>query len=418
MKQIAMKAGRPLLMAAAYAAPFLIAFGPAIGALCLQRDPEIKQEFEPVLNDSRPWRIGYYQGGSFSDYPRHLRAFAEGLASFGWLELGDAREWEKLETARAIWRHLAHEAQSEWVEFREEDFWSAEWEPDQRELLRKELLNRLNADDGFDLMLAMGTWAGLDLANNRHETPVIALAASDPVRAGIIESAESSGYEHVHALVDPDKYTRQIRLFHRLVGFKRLGLVYEDTPEGRTWSNVDVIREAAERRGFELIERHVTDTGIEPDAAARELRSAYEQLAPKIDALWLSTLMGEDARYMPWVLEPLLQEDVATWSQLGVEQVRRGVLMGVAEKDLHETGLRYAHAAASIFHGVQPGNLPQVFEEEKELTLNLETARRIGYRPPPALAEAADPVFHSIEGLNGAAELAAGGEPIMRNTVR
>ena len=38
--------------------------------------------------------------------------------------------------------------------------------------------------------------------------------------------------ENMHARVQPERYQRQLRLFHEIVGFRKLGLVYEDSPSG------------------------------------------------------------------------------------------------------------------------------------------------------------------------------------------
>ena len=39
----------------------------------------------PTLNDGRKWRIGYYEGGPFSDYTDTMRTLIQGLVALGWI---------------------------------------------------------------------------------------------------------------------------------------------------------------------------------------------------------------------------------------------------------------------------------------------------------------------------------------------
>ena len=88
-------------------------------------------------------------------------------------------------------------------------------------------------------MLAFGTWAGLDLANNLHKTDTMVISASNAILSGIIKSVGDSGYDHVHAWIDPDKTKRQLRLLHKIIGFKRLGLAYENNKIGKSYAELD-----------------------------------------------------------------------------------------------------------------------------------------------------------------------------------
>ena len=98
--------------------------------------------------------------------------------------------------------------------------------------MQQTVLDRLREQQDIDLMIAAGTWAGQDLANNRHNTSTLIISASNPISAGIVKSVDDSGFDHVHARVDPDRYLRQLRVFHDLVGFRRLGIALEDSDAG------------------------------------------------------------------------------------------------------------------------------------------------------------------------------------------
>jgi hypothetical protein len=78
------------------------------------------------------------------------------------------------------------------------------------------IIKRLKENKDIDLMIAMDTRAGQALANNDHAVPTIVCSSSDPVASKIILSAEDSGYDHIHAMVDPKRYIRnRFKVFNR-----------------------------------------------------------------------------------------------------------------------------------------------------------------------------------------------------------
>jgi ABC-type uncharacterized transport system substrate-binding protein len=320
---------------------------------------------------------------------------ADGLAELGWAEAPRGRAWEEAQTARELWTLLAAQSGGS-LAFEADAFWSADWDSARRKEAADACMQRLRAGE-LDLVIALGTWAGQDLANDDHAVPVVVVSASDPVASGIVPSASDPGRDHVYAPCETAKYARQVRTFHRIVGFERLGVVYENSPDGRVWANLADLRAVARQRGFTLVEAHVRDTDVSPEEARDDVARAYTSLAPRVDALWLSTLLGEDPRFLPGLLEPMFEHGVPTWGQLGPRQVRRGVLFSIAERDFRAIGHTYARAAAAMLNGASARDLPLTVEDPKSLVLNLAVARRIGYDVPPGLVRVAAHAYDSIE---------------------
>ncbi|GAB6144429.1 hypothetical protein JCM12294_18670 [Desulfocicer niacini] len=96
-------------------------------------------------------------------------------------------------------------------------------------------------------------------------------------------------------------------------------------------------------------------------------------------------------------LAPLLKYKVRTWSNWGLIHVRHGVLLSVGRKNFKFFGIFYARHLSKIFNGVKPRGLNQVLKEDISLSVNLETARIIGYTPPKNLMKITEVVFHKIE---------------------
>lgn len=359
------------------------------------------REFYPIsprLNGGQKWRIGYCEGGPYLDYQKNLAETVRALMNFGWIEKRELPVLEDPSDTRRLWTWLAKDSRSRYLRFAPDAFWSSAWDDTAlRPHNKSEMLKRLKTGNDLDLMIAMGTWAGQDLANNYHQVPVVVAAAANPIQAGIIRSVEDSGYDHVLAKCDPGRYLRQLRLFHDFIGFKRLGVVYDESPSGRVYANLEDVHRVAVERGFDVIKCQAQDQGNEEADAARELFDCWQHLAPRIDALWITVHRGENPKFMPESLAPMLAHRVATWTRRGSDQVRRGVLMSISRKDFSGLGNYYASVMAKIFNGARPRDLDPVYKEPLKIAINLETAERIGYTPPRAILSIADEIYREIE---------------------
>ncbi|NBB96306.1 MAG: ABC transporter substrate-binding protein [Planctomycetes bacterium] len=383
----------------------LLACGAALLGVCLlfliHSFGMDQPKLTPTTNAGQRWRIGYLEGGPYVDYPRHLRAMVDGLVELGWLEPVELPESE--ERTRGIWQHLAQHARSEYLDFVDDAHWSAEWDDDRRAEIRSEVLRRLNEQGDIDFMIAMGTSAGQDLRDG-HDTPTMVVSASDPIQAGIVDRAEDSGIDHLHAKCDPDRYMRQAHAFHNIVQFRRLGVITEDTPTGRVYANIPDLEAAGRECGFELVIAFAKDSDVTAEEANRLAKDAIAQLAPKVDAFWLTDHLGTQPRFLPDVIEPLLAHNLPIWSTQGPRQVRRGALFGMTERNVREVGFFHARVMARILNGESPRSIRQVFEDPKTLVVNREVAQRIGFDLPPGLLLVADEVYDTIE-ANGALPL-------------
>lgn len=346
--------------------------------------------------DGSKWRIGYLEGGPYSQYPATLIATVKGLADLGWLAPMDFPRDFDPENASELWLYLAENVKSEYIEFVPDAFWSANWdESPPREALREEVLQRLHGGD-IDLMIAMGTWAGQDLATSDVTTPTVVLSSSDPLGSAIVKNADDSGWDHLHARLDPTRYLRQVRLFHDIINFQKLGIVYEDTVTGRTYAALDDVKEVAAERGFEVVPC-TTSLDVHSGEAFRNLLTCHEDLAPAVDAVYLTENNGMQLARFPELLAPFFEHDVPTFSMAGSDEVRHGVLLSIAQAGFKYVGDFHARTIAKILNGASPRKLTQVFEAPPKIAINLKTAERIGFDPPVDILLAADEIYENIE---------------------
>jgi len=346
----------------------------------------------PKLNHGHKWRIAYYEGGEYIEYKKTLIATIKGLIKLGWIEPAKIPDLPG-EGTRPLWIWFSNNLKSKYLVFSKNRHYSSQWKEEKRKTLVRALIRRLNSKKDIDLILAMGTWAAEDLANNKHKTPTIALAVSDAVSSGIIKSYEDSGYDHLHVRVDPLRYERQIQIFHDIIGFQKLGIMYENTVRGRSYASVDKVEKVAKEQGFEII-RCFIPKGIEDKKIAEQkAQQCFTKLCAKTDAIYVTLHMGINKHSLPELVKIANKTDTPTFSQAGSEEVKYGLLMSISQAEFKYVGQFHAETIAQILNGAKPREINQFFEEPSKIAINLKTAEQIGYDPPIDILSAADEIF-------------------------
>jgi ABC-type uncharacterized transport system substrate-binding protein len=331
-----------------------------------------------------------------------MKALVDGLMELGWIEKRSFPQPLDEQETQTFWSWLATEVQSDYLLFVPDAYWSAGWDEDARERNKQLILDRLNHKKDIDLMLAFGTKAGLDMANNLHSVPTMALSCSDPIRSGIIKSAGDSGYDHLHAKVDPKRYERQLRLFHEIVKFKKLGIAYEDTPTGRSYAAIEDARRVAAELGFEILECQTLDEDKNVRECEDSVVECCRRLAPHVDAFYITLQNGVTPRNLSRMLEPLFKYKVITFSQRSTKDVKYGVTLSLAPENYKELGRFYARTMVRILNGAKPRELPQVFENTQQIAINVEAAKRTRFQIPLDVLAGAQEIYEHIENVDDA----------------
>ena len=351
---------------------------------------------KPVLNKGQKWRIAYYQGGDYGSYQKSLAALVQGLMRLGWIETADLPELPGPKDTMLLWQWLSHSITSDYLEFVADARWDAHWDKEQRQALKTKIINRLNEKKDLDLVLALGTWAGQDMATDRVSTPTLVCSTTDPIASGIIKSAQDSGFDHLIAKVDPDRHKRQVRLFYKIFHFNRLGIVYEDSPEGRGFGAVNSVYDAAQTLDFSVVPCQARFKGVSIAQAQQEVNTCYASLADKVDAVYIVRHPGVNLKNLPRIMAPLNARKIPTFAQGLSDEVAHGVLLSISLADFSYIGDFYAATIGKIFNGARPRQLTQTFQNPPKIAINLETARLIGYDPSVDVVGAADEIFTDI----------------------
>lgn len=348
-----------------------------------------------TTNAGKKWRIAYYEGGEYLTYQLVLMATVRGLMDLGWIDpmAVPPQEGEQTED---LWNWIAENIESDYVEFVRDAHYSANWDDGRHAELLVEVTERLNNTDDIDLLIAMGTWAGKAFANDQHSTPTMVLSTSDPITAGIIRSVEDSGYDHVHAKVDPYRHERQVQVFHEIIGFQKLGVAFEDSVNGRSYAAIDVVERLSRERGFEVVRCYTQSDISDISVAEQSVVDCFDELSTKVDAIYVTEQGGVTRRSIPKLVEIANRHHIATFSQAGSNDVRFGVLASLSQKGFKYVGQFHATTFAQVFNGAEPNQLNQLFEEPPKIAINLKTAELIGFDPPVVLIGAADEIYDQI----------------------
>jgi ABC-type uncharacterized transport system substrate-binding protein len=350
---------------------------------------------KPTTNNGKKWRIGYYEGGQYPDYALILKVVFKGLQNLGWLQIDFPDKPDK--NHKALWEWASKNIKSDYLELVPDAYYSAgDFDKDLRPKVKAELIKRLNEKKDIDFMLAFGTWAGQDLATNEHHTPTMVCSTSDPIKSGIVKSADDSGYDHLHAKVEPERYERQIRLFNDIIGFKKLGVVYEDSVEGRTFAGIDSVEKVARERGFEIVSCKAPFNNVSQQEAEQGVAKCYAELAPKIDAAYITVHRGVTPQNFRTMLAPLYKQKIPTFSMLGANEVKLGSLMSIAQAGFKYVGLFHAEVLAKVLNGAKPRDIDQKWQDPPKIAINLKVAEIIGYDPPVDIMMAADEIYEQI----------------------
>lgn len=345
----------------------------------------------PIKKSEGKWRIGYFEGGDYDEYHTSIDATIKGLMDIGWIKDKELPVLQGV-SSKSLWEYYSKSLESDYLEFVPDGFYSAEWNSEKRKKNKSDFILRLNEKKDLDVVIAMGTWAGIDLSHGDHHTPTIVLAVNDAVSSKIIHSIHDSGNDYIHARVDPDRYERQIRIFHTLIGFKTLGMIYRDDVEGRSYAAIDKVVKVARERGFTI-----QKCFLDPSAALvddqNHLIQCFKELSSSVDAIYVTAQKAVNSDTIPILASIAIEAKIPTFSQAGYEDVKKGLLLSISQAGFKYVGRFYAETIAKILNGAMPRELNQIFEDPSKIAINLSTAKAIEFYPTLDVLSSADEIY-------------------------
>ena len=379
-------------------AAFAVAFGLTGLGMTLSADEQDDNDnpLAPPENLDEPFRIGYIEGDPFVNFAGTLEGIVTGLTMIGWLENTEELPYVSgQEDSAAMWAWLSEQTEPGYIEFVEDAHYSM---VDLSDAEVTELENRLEQDQDLDLMISMGTFAGTFLADLNDPVPFMSFSVTDAVQAGIVDGVDDSGADYKWAHLDPDRTRRQVQVFYDILEFETMGMIYEDSPGGRSRSAVQDIYDVADEIGVEIIEEHVDlpVSQADMDRYYEDVLRAHERLSEEIDAMYI-TFGDWDISDFPLFLEPFVEARIPTFSQTGSEEVQNGVMLSVSRADFNSWGQFGSDNIVRFLNGASLRELPQVLEDTPAIAVNIGAAEQIGYPIPFEILLVADEIHQLPE---------------------
>lgn len=350
----------------------------------------------PLKNSPSPkWRIAYVEGGPYSEYQYTFMAILKGLVQKNIIKKVSLPSVGSFNDSKELWDWAVQNTKSDIIEFIPDGFYSASWSSEERIQQKETVLKRINEQNDIDMILAFGTFGGSDFATDEHDVPTFVLSVTDYVQAKIIVSPKDSGRDHVHASVETGRYERQLATFYDVFHFKKLGVPFDDSEDGKATIALTQLETAAKNLGFEL-ELCGFNTLESKDKVVDNLISCLQDLGKRTDAIYMTMNTAMQRDRMTDILKPVIDVGLPTFSQLGVDETELGVLMSLSQPSFDNEGLNTVEAMIETINGKLPRECEQEYSGPLGLAINLKMAMLIGWNPPFEILAAVDNIFHEI----------------------
>ncbi len=344
--------------------------------------------------------LGYCESDPYVEFDTQLYYLLLGMEEYALIS-GVSDKIESDMTAAEMWSIVQNINDPAWkISFSEEVYislidqtYSSLSEEDQ-----SALIDGMIRENGVNLMLTMGTSAGLAIAALESGIPLVNFVAADPFKSGIVNNTATSEVENRWAHVDVDAFGRTIQVMDDIFDPSSVGVVYANNDEAYIYSGADVLDEFCAEHEIAVHKQFVEDEFDDDmyDNYVQEMHDAHAALADKIDVYILTTslLDMEDFEY---VLSPLFDAGVPVYSINSSYDVECGALLAAEASDFPNIGRFGADTIRRYIEGAPLETLPQIYQTAPFLVINYDTARKIGYKPTFEMLLSASKIYASSE---------------------
>ena len=303
-----------------------------------------------LADETKVPRVGFIHTGSQQANQSALDAFHANLAALGWTDGSNIAVVDR------------------WAEDRTEAL----------PAIVKELLG-----SGVALLVTAGTPATLAARHASTTIPIVLVGVDDPVSLGVVESlGQPGGNVTGLSLTSSAVIAERLELLQQIVpNLHRLAVIVRDDPGLE--QKLQDIRSSAQRKGIEALMLEAT--------TAKALELAFARLrTDRSQAIYVASgPLGPVKRVR--IITLAADTRVPAIYSFRIFAVEGGLIsFGADYGDLFR---RAADFVDRILKGANPATLPVEPPRKFNLTVNLETARKLGLTIPPAILAAADEIF-------------------------
>jgi outer membrane protein TolC len=244
-------------------------------------------------------------------------------------------------------------------------------------------LDILFKDQRIDLVITFGLLSSHEAAiRTSLPKPVIAPFIVDEKMQNIpLNDKGTSGVKNLNYLTSFQNFKRDVTYFLQMVEAEHLA----------------VISDAAVMEAFRGLHNQAIELARSRNIVIDILRAGdsadavLDEIKPGVDGVFITPLLRMPEKAVKRLIAGINARKLPSFSLLGRPHVEIGVLAGnMPSTDFQRLIRRIALHTQDILLGRQAGDLPVAFTMGEELTLNMATARAIGYAPSFELIMNAD----------------------------
>lgn len=341
----------------------------------------VSRAYKPIKKEGGgKFKLAYVDIDPYNETFRMLYYVIESLKDDGWISYDELPfDPETDSDSLALMNWLADNARSDYMTFDKTAHYYTTVNTEEE--IYESLKQHIEVDKDIDAVLTMGTSPSLMVENFGFDVPLLMYAVSDPIGSGLVKSAEDSGNENYWAHIDSSAYSRQMQYYFDTFAFRNIGSVYGD----EVVCALPDYRSVAEQNGFSITEYKLErESFADENEYYTELEKIYRKMVSedKVDAYILNTDVIPSAEKAAEMMQIFYDAHIPVVAQVGSVYVKSGAaLMIVDPRDAVGTGPFVSNIIGSVFNGSKPGDLEQEYASSPFLTLNLDVADMIEFKP-------------------------------------
>lgn len=230
----------------------------------------------------------------------------------------------------------------------------------------------------IDLIYTFGTTVTKTVMAEIKDLPIVFAIVSNPVKAGVVASMESSG-NNVTGASHLVPFESQFKALSRVKKISKLGIIYNPEEANSIIARDEMKRLGQENNTYTLVEAPVSDEA--------DIESSIQSLIGKVDYIYLpsdSFIISNGAK----VMEIINGYRIPTFSA-AEGLVKNGALVGLVSR-YSKVGELAAQKAIKVLEGDDPMDVPVSTLVKFSFLVNARTMRAIGTVVPVTVLRGAE----------------------------
>ena len=236
----------------------------------------------------------------------------------------------------------------------------------------KKAIDQLLSDKEVDLILTLGVISSNDICNRGNlPKPAIAPFIIDAKLQGLPMKDGASGVKNLNYLAYPNNFESDIKAFLKIVKFKKLATIHNWYYHEAIPNLFSESRTVLEKLGVEPVFIGVRESADE----------VFSALQSDVEAVYIAPIINIPSAEFDKLVKGFIERKLPTFSLLGKSEVERGVLATSNPDVFPRLTRRVALNVQRILLGEDAGTIPFGFATGEQITINMETARKINVYP-------------------------------------